>query len=136
MRARFVGPGPKEMKMAKDPVISIIDDDLSVRVALESLVRSLGYVARTYESAEAFLGSSSVTESACIVADVQMPGMSGLDLHSRLKKAGHTMPLILITAFPEDDVRGRAETGGAFGFLAKPFDGQALVELISSALQH
>lgn len=123
------------MVLARGPVISIIDDDVSVRAAVESLVRSLGYIARTYDSAEAFLGSD-IAESACIVADVQMPGMSGLDLHRRLKRAGHTAPLIFITAFPEDHVRAQAASGGAFGFLAKPFDGQALVGLITSAIQH
>jgi FixJ family two-component response regulator len=124
------------MSLAKDPVISIIDDDVSVRVAVESLVRSLGYVARTYDSAEAFLGSDVVAETSCIVSDIQMPGMSGFDLQSRLKNSGHTVPMIFITAFPEDHIRAHAETGGAFGFLAKPFDGQALVGLIASAIKH
>jgi FixJ family two-component response regulator len=124
------------MELVKAPVISIIDDDISVRVALASLVRSLGYVARTFESAEAFLGSAELAETSCIVTDIQMPGMSGLDLNSRLKAAGNTVPLVFITAFPEDHVRARAEAGGAFGFLAKPFDGQALIGLITSAVQH
>jgi FixJ family two-component response regulator len=124
------------MELVKAPVISIIDDDISVRVALASLVRSLGYVARTFESAEAFLGSAELAETSCIVTDIQMPGMSGLDLNSRLKAAGSTVPLVFITAFPEDHVRARAEAGGAFGFLAKPFDGQALIGLITSAVQH
>jgi FixJ family two-component response regulator len=126
----------EELDLTKDTIVSIIDDDASVRVALESLVRSLGYAARTYESAEAFLGSAEVEDTCCIVADVQMPGMDGFDLQTRLKKAGHRAPLIFITAFPADHVRERAETGGAFGFLAKPFDGQALVGLITSAVQH
>jgi len=124
------------MELVKAPVISIIDDDISVRVALASLVRSLGYIARTFESAEAFLGSTELAETSCIVTDIQMPGMSGLDLNSRLKAAGNTVPLVFITAFPEDHVRARAEAGGAFGFLAKPFDGQALIGLITSAVHH
>ena len=84
---------------------------VSVRVAVESLGRSLGDDARTYDSAEAFLGSDVIAETSCIVADVQMPGMSGLDLHRRLSKAGHTAPLIFTTAFPEDRIRVQAESG-------------------------
>ena len=122
--------------MTKDPVISIIDDDVSVRVALESLVRSLGYVARTYDSAEAFLDSPDLAETSCIVTDIQMPGMSGLDLNCRLKAAGYNVPTVFITAFPEDYIRARAESCGAFGFLAKPFDGQVLIGLVTSAVQH
>jgi FixJ family two-component response regulator len=124
------------LELAEVPVISIIDDDISVRVALESLVRSLGYVAHTFESAEAFLGSEDLAETSCIVTDIQMPGMNGFDLNCHLKKAGCTVPLVFITAYPEDYIRARAEAGGAFGFLAKPFDGQALVGLIMSAVQH
>jgi len=127
---------PKDSELAKDIVVSIIDDDVSVRAALGSLVRSLGYVARTFESAEAFLQSADLAETACIVTDIQMPGMSGFDLNSRLKATGSKVPLVFVTAFPEDHIRARAEAGGAFGFLAKPFDGQALIGLITSALQH
>lgn len=122
--------------MAKDPVVSIIDDDVSVRVALASLVRSLGYVAWTFESAEAFLQSADFSEVSCIVTDVQMPGMSGFELNCRVKAAGYEVPTVFITAFPEEYVRARAEAGGAYGFLAKPFDGQALVGLITAAVQH
>jgi FixJ family two-component response regulator len=117
-------------------VVSIIDDDVSVRVALASLVRSLGYVAWTFESAEAFLQSADFSEVSCIVTDVQMPGMSGFELNCRVKAAGYEVPTVFITAFPEDHVRARAEAGGAHGFLAKPFDGQALVGLITAAVQH
>ena len=122
--------------MTEDHIVSIIDDDASVRVALESLVRSLGYSARTYDSAEAFLQSGNCDQTSCIVTDVQMTGMSGLDLQSRLKAAGCVVPTILITAFPDDHVRARAVAEGAFAFLAKPFDGQALVGLLTAAIEH
>jgi FixJ family two-component response regulator len=120
--------------LARNPVISIIDDDASVRAALGSLVRSLGYAAHTFESAESFLASRDLAETSCIVTDIQMPGMSGLDLQSRLQAAGSAIPTIFITAFPEEHLRARAEAGGAIGFFAKPFDGQALVRLLMSAV--
>jgi FixJ family two-component response regulator len=120
--------------LARNPVISIIDDDASVRAALGSLVRSLGYTAHTFESAESFLDSCDLAEASCIVTDIQMPGMSGLDLQSWLRAAGCAIPTVFITAFPEEHLRARAEAGGAIGFLAKPFDGQAMVRLLMSAV--
>lgn len=115
-------------------MISIIDDDEAVREATESLVRSLGLAARTFESAEDFLGSALVDETACIITDVQMPGMSGVELQSVLRARGADTPLIFITAFPEERIRRQADAGGAIGFLAKPFDGVAMVECIDRAL--
>ena len=120
--------------MARSPVISIIDDDASVRAALGSLVRSLGYTAHTFESAESFLHSRDMAETSCIVTDIQMPGMSGLDLQSRLQAAGRAIPMVFITAFPAEHLRARAEAGGAIGFLAKPFDGQEMARLLISAV--
>jgi FixJ family two-component response regulator len=118
------------------PVIAIIDDDASVRAALGSLVRSLGYAVQSYASAELFLLSGDILQTDCIVTDVQMPaGMSGLDLQKRLTDAGIKVPTVFITAFPEAHVRSRAEAGGAIGFLAKPFDGRALVKLLAEAVE-
>jgi len=120
----------------RHPIVAIIDDDASVRPAIESLVRSLGYATRSYASAEMFLLSGDLARTSCIVTDVQMPaGMSGLDLQTRLRAAGLTIPIVFITAFPEAHVRIRAEAGGAIGFLAKPFDGRILVKLLVSALE-
>src|SRR5262245_36942660 len=110
------------------PVVSIIDDDASVRTALCSLVRSLGFTARQFDSAESFLGSPDLAETCCLVTDIQMPGMSGLDLQDRLQAAGSSIPVVIITGFPEEHLRLRAEAGGAIGFLAKPFDGQTLAK--------
>jgi FixJ family two-component response regulator len=118
------------------PVVAIIDDDASVRAAIGSLVRSLGYAVRSYASAELFLLSGDLSGTTCIVTDVQMPaGMSGLDLQSRLNAAGVAIPTVFITAFPEEHVRCRAEAAGAIGFLAKPFDGRTLVQLLAAAVE-
>jgi FixJ family two-component response regulator len=116
------------------PVISIIDDDASVRTATESLVRSLGFIALTFPSAEAFLESERLAETDCLITDVQMPGMSGVDLQSRLLDDGVRVPIIFITAFPEDHIRERAQAGGAAAFLTKPFDGQTMIQCIEDAL--
>jgi FixJ family two-component response regulator len=117
------------------PVISIIDDDTSVRVAANRLVRSLGYVAHTFASAKDFLQSPNVDDTWCVIADVQMPGMSGVELQSLLNAQGRDVPMIFITAFPEESIRTRALEGGAIGFLSKPFDGQVLIECIDCALK-
>jgi len=116
-------------------LISIIDDDASVRIATNRLVRSLGYVAHTFASADGFLQSPHVNDTACVIADVQMPGMSGIELQSRLIAQGRALPLIFITAFPEESIRSRALKAGAVGFLSKPFDGTILIECIDIALK-
>jgi len=114
--------------------IAIIDDDRSVRVATESLVMSLGYVARTFASAEEFLQSPSMEEVTCLVADVQLPGINGLELQEFLLAQGCQKPTIFITAFPNDKIRGQALRRGAVGFLVKPFNGKAFVECLETAL--
>ena len=121
-------------RVSKAQIVSIVDDDASVRVAMGSLVRSLGFVAFVFETAEDFLRSPQVDDSACLVTDVQMPGMSGLDLQDRLIARGSRIPIIFITAFPEQTIRSRAEAGGALGCLEKPFGGKAMTELLRKAL--
>ena len=118
------------------PVISIIDDDPSVRAATYNLVRSFGYVVHTFESAEAFLQSPQLAETSCAIVDVRMPAMSGLDMQAHLRAQGNTMPLIFITAVSDAHARTRALAGGACGFLTKPFDKDALIGCIDSALSH
>ena len=120
--------------MSKAQIVSIVDDDASVRAAMESLVRSLGFVAFVFESAEDFLRSPRVDDSACLITDVQMPGMSGLDLQDRLIAQGSRIPIIFITAFPEQTIRNRAQAGGALAFLEKPFAGRTMIELLRQAL--
>lgn len=115
-------------------VISVIDDDASVRAATDNLLSSHGYLIQTFVSADDFLQSNHLGDSSCVIADVQMPGMSGLDLLSHVRAQGYTLPFIFITAFPDDSVRARALNAGAIGFLAKPFAGPILIDCIETAL--
>jgi FixJ family two-component response regulator len=114
-------------------VISVIDDDASVRTATNNLLSSHGYLIQTFASADDFLQSNRLDDSSCVIADVQMPGMSGLDLLTHMRAQGYTVPFIFITAFPDDGVRARALKAGAIGFLAKPFAGPALIDCIETA---
>ena len=100
-------------EVLRDPVISIIDDDEAVRVATENLVRSLGFGASTFASAEEFLQSARLHDTSCLITDVQMPGMTGVELQSYLLEQGHDLPIIFITAFPEERVRERADAACA-----------------------
>ena len=121
--------------MPKVPVISIIDDDVSVRIAISRLVRSLGYLAHAFASADEFLKSQHVNDTWCVIADVQMPGMTGIELQEAYcTPRVSSVPIIFITAFPEESIRARALKDGAVGFLSKPFDGTKLIECIDSAL--
>jgi FixJ family two-component response regulator len=120
--------------MRSSSLISIVDDDESNREATKGLIRSLGYQAATFSSAEEFLQSGSVDNTSCLIADVQMPGLSGIDLQRDLIARGVEMPTIFITAFPEEGTRRRALTAGAFGYLSKPFSEDSLLECLSSAL--
>jgi FixJ family two-component response regulator len=117
------------------PVISIIDDDESVRVATRSLVRSLGFTAHTFASAEDFLQSPRMHDSTCVITDVQMPGLSGIELQSQMLARGCGTPIIFITAFPDETVEARAMKAGAIGFLSKPFDAPTLIRCLDAALK-
>jgi FixJ family two-component response regulator len=120
--------------VSQNPLISIIDDDEAVRAATENLVRSLGFGASTFASAEEFLQSDWVGETSCLITDVNMPGMTGVELQSYLLSQGRDLPIIFITAFPEERIRLRVHEAGAVGFLSKPFDGGAMVQCIDKAL--
>lgn len=120
--------------MNQEQIISIIDDDPSVRLAISSLVRSLGLAVHLFSSAEQFLATGALATSALVVTDVQMPGMSGLELQERLRQDGSDVPFIFVTAFPEPLIRQRALAGGACGFLTKPFAGAAMIGCIGQAL--
>jgi FixJ family two-component response regulator len=115
-------------------MISIIDDDASVREATDGLVRSLGYSTVTFASAEEFLASEHLGETACIVTDVQMKGLSGVDLQSRLAADGRRVPIVFMTAFPDERLRARVMAAGAVGFLAKPFEDEHLIDCLSQAI--
>ena len=118
-----------------EAMISIIDDDASVRAATYRLVRSLGYVAHTFASADAFLRSSQLNDTCCVIADVHMPGMSGIELQNLLQTQGHRLPIIFITAFPEESVRAKALEAGAACFLSKPFDARTLTKYVDAAVK-
>jgi FixJ family two-component response regulator len=115
-------------------MISIVDDDESVREATKGLVRSLGYRATTFGSAEEFLSSERAHDTSCLIADMQMPGLSGLELQSHLIAEGRPTPMIFVTAFPEARVRTQALEAGAFGFLSKPFNEENLIACLEKAL--
>jgi len=120
--------------LSNPPVISIIDDDGSVRAATRNLVRSLGYVVHTFASAEDFLRSPHLNDTSCVITDVRMPEMSGLDLQAYLLAKGQTFPFIFVTAFSVESDRDRALKAGATCFLSKPFDGETLIECLEAAL--
>jgi CheY-like chemotaxis protein len=118
----FLHSRPRTRRLYNNPIVSIIDDDESVRVATSSLVRSLGWDVRLYASAEQFLASDSIGAVTCIISDVQMPGISGLDMYRRLIERGVTLPVIFISAFASDAVRRQALDIGAMCVLSKPVD--------------
>jgi FixJ family two-component response regulator len=115
-------------------VISVIDDDASMRAATNNLLSSHGYLVHTFASAEEFLQSAPLNDLSCVVADVQMSIMSGLDLLTHLRAQGYAVPFVFITAFPEESVRARALKAGAICLLAKPFAGPALINCVEAAL--
>ena len=116
------------------PMISIVDDDDFVRESLRDLIESLGYDAATFESAERFLEAACLAETSCLITDLQMPGLSGLDLQGRLIAEGHRIPLIFVTGFPDEKFRARAMSAGAVGFLSKPLDERLLISCLETAL--
>jgi FixJ family two-component response regulator len=116
-------------------LISIVDDDALARDGIEELVESLGYRARTFVSAEHFLESGVIAETACLITDLQMPGLNGLELQEALRSQGCCIPIILITAFPNEKHRNRALEGGALGFLSKPFDESSLIQFLDAAIE-
>src|SRR5262249_8152314 len=130
------GPGLEQRldRVAEVPVISIIDDDASVRTATARLLRSMGFSVHAFASAKEFLSSPRLSETSCVIADVEMPGMNGIELQDYLIAHGHSMPVIFITAFPQDRARERAMKAGAVCFLSKPFDEPQLLECVEQAL--
>jgi FixJ family two-component response regulator len=134
LRARRPFPG-KDKYLTTVPVISIIDDDASIRAGLNNLVRSLGYIVCPFASAEAFLQSAQLRNTWCVIADVRMPVMSGVELQSHLRGQGSRVPFIFITAAPEESVRNRAFSDGALCFLTKPFDEDILIDCLNKAVE-
>ena len=118
--------------MSQTPLIAIVDDDASVCEALQGLVEAFGFAAEAFSSAEEFLQSERLNDTACLITDVQLPGMSGLQLQNHLSLSGSRIPIIVITAFPGDDRRALAE--GAICFLRKPVIKEDLLTCIRLAL--
>lgn len=115
-------------------MISIVDDDESVREATKGLVRSLGYAAATFASAEEFLDSDQMQDTSCLITDIQMPGLNGVDLQRRLMADGARFPVIFVTAFPDERTRKRVLDAGAADFLSKPFSDEQLISSLDMAL--
>jgi FixJ family two-component response regulator len=122
-----VGPGNK--------LVAIVDDDESVRDAVHGVLRSVGMKARTFGSAEEFLASGNRDQVGCLVTDVQMPGMTGLELQARLAEDDRRIPIIFITAYGNARMRAQAMRAGAVEFLGKPFDDDLLLESVRAALE-
>src|ERR1700683_3612179 len=120
--------------LSEVPPVAVIDDDASVRATTDSLVRSLGYIVFTFASAEEFLRSNRLNDFSCVIADVQMPGMSGVELQAHLLSQGSRVPFIFFTAFPDERIRAQALRAGAICYLTKPFDGDHLVQGLQDAL--
>nr|WP_249127370.1 response regulator [Bradyrhizobium lablabi] len=120
--------------MNDEPLIAIVDDDESVRFAMGGMVESFGYSPLTFESADAFLRSDKLSDASCLILDVQMPGMNGLELHGKLIAMGRQLPTIFVTAFPDKRVRERALRAGGVCFLSKPFGRDDLLGCIQTAL--
>jgi FixJ family two-component response regulator len=120
--------------MAQSRLISIVEDDEPFRESMRKLMTVLGYTVEVFPSARDFLASPLLAATACLVSDVQMPGMSGVELHKHLIKAGHMIPTILVTAYPDEMTRNRALMDGVVCYLAKPVDDDHLERCLRSAL--
>lgn len=116
-------------------MVAVIDDDDSYRVAVERLLKSAGFAVQSFGSAEDFLNSGHQQETGCLISDIRMPGMSGLDLQARLNSDHCPIPTVFITAHDDEKMRLQAMRSGAVKFLTKPFDGETLLESVRAALK-
>jgi FixJ family two-component response regulator len=121
--------------MPEATLISIVDDDQLARDGIRELIESLGYNAVAFASAEHFLQSGVIAHTTCMIVDLQMPGLNGLELQEALRAKGYHTPVIVITAFPNETRRKRALDGGAVGFLSKPFDEASLISCLTAAIK-
>jgi FixJ family two-component response regulator len=119
--------------MARVPLIAIVDDDDSLRTSLANLIRSVGFEPRGFASAEAFLGSKIARHTACLILDVRLAGMNGLDLQRHMVAANWRIPIVFVTSHADDDLRARALGAGALGFLYKPFREEELLGAMGAA---
>lgn len=131
----FVMESRQRTSAKERPLVSVVDDDESVRESLPDLLRELGFAARTFSSAEEFLLSDCVRETRCLILDIAMPGMTGLDLQQELRHRGQGIPIIFITAHKDEPIREQALRQGAVNLLYKPFSDAALLEALNAAVQ-
>jgi FixJ family two-component response regulator len=127
--------GNKKVTHLPKLVVSVVDDDLSVRETIDHLLRLLGYATASFASAEDFLSSGRVHDTSCLIADVHLPGMSGVDLQRRLTSDGHRIPVIFITACPDEAISARVLGRGALCYLSKPLEQQSLIAWLDQALK-
>ena len=120
----------------KEKLVSVVEDDQFFRDSMRRLMRSLGYAVEAFPSAADFLASSRLAETACLIADVHMPAMSGIELYRHLIEAGRAIPTILVTAYPNDADRARALNDGVLCYLRKPIDEQNLSQCLRAAFSH
>ena len=116
------------------PLLSVVDDDESVRESLPDLLREFGFAAQAFSSAQEFLSSDYLEETRCLILDVAMPGMSGLDLQQELKRRGNEIPIIFISGQKDEDIQKQTFRQGAVKFLYKPFSDSALLDAVNAAL--
>jgi FixJ family two-component response regulator len=121
--------------LSKAPLIAIVEDDEFFRESMRRLMRSLGYPVETFSSAADFLAFRRLDETACLIADIQMPGMTGVELYARLIEAGHKIPTVLVTAYPDEARRARALKDGIVCHLIKPFDDNHLMDCVRKAVE-
>ena len=119
--------------MAKAFLVSVVEDDRFFRDSMKRLMKSLGHSAEAFSSGADFLASPRLVETACLIADVNMPAMTGIELYRRLIETGHAIPTILVTAYPDDDARARALREGVIGYLRKPVDDEQLKRCLHTA---
>ena len=131
----FVMACPKSGSRNRGPLLSVVDDDQSVRESLPDLIRELGFAARVFSSAEDFLSSGSIDETSCLILDIAMPGMSGPELQQELKSRGQKIPIIFITGQKDEAIRALMHKQGAAGLLFKPFSDADLLTAIKTALR-
>jgi FixJ family two-component response regulator len=122
--------------MPRVSLISIVDDDDALRNSLDDLIRSIGFRTQGFSSADAFLSSNQARDTACLILDVRMPGMNGIDLQRQIVAANWRIPIIFITSHADDDARARALKAGAVAFLYKPFREEELLDALDAALKH
>jgi FixJ family two-component response regulator len=120
--------------MLEGPLVAIVDDDKSIRNATQDLLNAAGFSTATFEDAESFLGSASRVSAACLVADMRMPGMSGVELYQALVSLGYSIPTVIITAHPDEVTQARGRVAGLTCYLIKPFTPDELLECVHEAL--